>query len=436
MSIFRANVRWNNLCVYVEQWKVNNLAATDSWILIQFYCVSFRLPKETETSKNSGSDDASADVSAVVNNDNLMDSLEQQQTTAGTTDDSPKLEQYLLESIAAAVTSSSTSVTSSTIGFQNFGGNGGSGQSSQNVIDTPEMPQLMSILNELLDGQDLSSLANTGGNGDNIQDMEEGEENYEDDSPRKDDPEELTRLLVQQRLEEVSREEQQLQRKMDFLIRRLYKLVARSTGLHASEEIAGFLEHVARHNAKKEKELKEAKFPCLTANLQLSPIALTSEPPLNLLSSPSAASQEQSQPQNTTTTNVSDVIDVVVQPAEPLKPIQLSEMKSFLRRIESLSTMQSTMLNKRTHAMKYFSKPAPNGLNSLTKSEVNVSNNTIPRFEPADVEQLDQVSGLLMSEMRLIEKQIDSDATASSSGGESADEMIAYNNIYQQPLSM
>jgi KAT8 regulatory NSL complex subunit 1 len=360
-----------------------------------------------------------------VNNDNLMDSLEQQQTTA---DDTPKLEQFLLDSIAAAVTSSSTSVTSSTLGYQNFGGNGGSSQSSQN-IDPPEMPQLMSILNELLDGQDLTSLANTGGNGDNIQDMEEGEENYEDDSPRKDDPEEITRLLAQQRLEEISREEQQLQRKMDFLIRRLYKLVARSTGLHASEEIAGFLEHVARHNARKDREMKEAKFPCLTANLQMSPISVTQEPPLNLLSSPSAA-QEQSHQQATTKT---DVIDVT---SEQLKPVPLTEMKSFLRRIESLSTMQSTVLNKRTHAMKYFTKPSPNGLSSMTKSEINVSNNTIPRFEAADVEQVDQVSGLLMSEMRLIEKQIDSDATASSSGGESADEMVVYNNLYQQPLTM
>lgn len=367
-------------------------------------------------------------MSAVVNNDNLMDSLEQQQTTAGITDDTPKLEQFLLEEIAAAVTSSSTSVTS-TMGFQNFGGNGGSSQSSQN-IDPPEMPQLMSILNELLDGQDLSSLANTGGNGDNIQDMVEAEENYEDESPRKDDPEELARLLAQHRLEEISREEQQLQRKMDFLIRRLYKLVARSTGLHASEEITGFLEHIARHSAKKDKEMKEAKFPCLTVNLQMSPIQVSTEPPLNLLSSPSA-SQEQSQQQSTT--NSTDVID---NSDVPLKPVPLTEMKSFLRRIESLSTMQSTVLNKRTHAMKYFSKPSPNSLNTMTKSEINVSNNTIPRFEPTEVEQIDQVSGLLMSEMRLIEKQIDSDATASSSGGESADEMVAYNNPYQQPLSM
>lgn len=365
-----------------------------------------------------------------MNNDNLMDSLDQQ-TTAGT-DDSPKLEQYLLDSIAAAVTSSSTSVTS-TIGYQNFGGNGGSSQSSQITNDTPEMPQLMSILNELLDGQDLSSLANTGGNGDNMQDMVDQEENYEDDSPRKDDPEELTRLLVQQRLGEISREQQQVQRKMDFLIRRLYKLVARATGLHASEEIAGFLEHVARHT--KKDHLYDSKYSSLTATLQgksmLSPLIPSIEPPINLLSSPSA-SQEESQLQNNM--NLAGVINPLS--ADALKPVPVNEMKAFLRRLENISTMQSTMMNKRAHTMKYFARPVPNGLSNLSKSELSLMNSTINRFEDRNVEQLDQVSGLLMSEMRMIEKQIDSDATASSSGGESADEMVTYNNHYQQPLSM
>lgn len=359
-----------------------------------------------------------------------MDSLDQQ-TTAGA-DDSPKLEQYLLDSIAAAVTSSSTSVTP-TIGYQNFGGNGGSSQGSQITNDTPEMPQLMSILNELLDGQDLSSLANTGGNGDNMQDMVDQEENYEDDSPRKDDPEELTRLLVQQRLNEISREQQQVQRKMDFLIRRLYKQVARATGLHASEEIAGFLEYVARHT--KKDQPSDSKFPSLTTNLQgtsmLSPLTPSSEPPINLLSSPSA-SQEETQLQKSI--NLADVINS--SSSEALKPVPVNEMKSFLRRLENISTMQSTMLNKRAHTMKYFSKPVPNGLGNLSKMEISLMNNTINRFDDHNVEQLDQVSGLLMSEMRMIEKQIDSDATASSSGGESADELVTYNNHYQQPLSM
>lgn len=292
-------------------------------------------------------------------------------------------------------------------------------------MDPPnEMPQLMSILNELLDGQDLTSLVNTGGNGGNLQDMVDQEENYEDESPQKDDPEELTRVLVQQRIEEKSRDQQQLQRKMDFLIRRLYKIVARATGLHASEEIAGFLEHVVRNNRKKENEFKEQNSP---SNF-LTPLT---ELPINLLSSPSA-SQEQAQPQNTPHSPV--VVDSDIK--ESLKPVPISEMKSFFKNIEKVSTMQCTALNKRAHSIKYFTNPASNTLSSLSKSEANIFSNSIVRFDDKDIEQLDQVSGLLMNEMRWIEKQIDSDATASSSGGDSADEMVAYTNHFQRPLSM
>lgn len=362
------------------------------------------------------------DATAIVDSDPLMDGLDHQ--TSAEADDTPKLDQFLLDSIAAAVTSSSTLVTS-TIGFQNFGGNGGAGQSSQQTIDTPEMPQLMSILNELLDGQDLTSLANTGGNGVNMQDMVDQEENYEDDSPRKDDPEELTRLLVQQRLEKISRDQQQLHRKMEFLTRRLYKLVGRATGLHASEEIAGFLEHAARHHKKSEKELKKQQ---TSTTIDLTSL-LTRELPLDLLSSPSASS-EQKETQNA----ASDELETRL--AEPIKPVPLSEMKTFLTRIESVSKLQNTTLNKRAHSSKYFTKPSPNSLNTLTKSETNLMNSSIVRFEDEDIEQLGQVFGILKNKMRLIENQIDSDATASSSGGDSADEMVAYNNYYQQPLSM
>lgn len=356
-----------------------------------------------------------------------MDGLDQQQITDG----SPKLEQYLLDSIAA-VTSSSTSVTSTM--FQTFVANGGSNVGTQSTNE-PEMPQLMSILNELLDGQDLTSLANTGGNGDNMQDMVDQEENYEEESPRKDDPEEFAYLLAQQRLEELSREEQQLQRKMDFLTRRLYKLVARSTGLHVSEEVSGFLEYVARYNKQKEKEKLapqpnnlNPKFICDLASLQSTSVMVTAKPPVNLLASTSQADTRQ-----LTLSNSTNIIET---PPGLVKPVPINDMKSFLRRIETLSTIQSTILNKRAHAIKYFTKPAPSNSITMTKSEMALNNNTIPRFENADLEQIDHVSGLLMSEMRLIEKQIDSDATASSSGGESADEMVAFNNHYQDSLSM
>lgn len=441
------------------------------------------LPKETET-KSSGSDDTSTssttaaaatdiiatEVSTVVNScDNNL--LVDEQNSIVQIEDSPKFDQYLLESIAAAVTSS-TSITSS-MGFPNYSSAGNS-QSTNN--DPHEMPQLLNILNELLDGQDITSLANSGGNGDNMQDIDE--ENYEDDSPRKDDPDEISKMLAQQKLEEINRKEQQIQRKVDFMIRRLYKLVARSTGLHVSEEVAGFLEHVARFTRKKEKEKQlnssvSSKFPYLTANLQgttselLKSPPVTSEPPLNLLSSPTTSQENHQQPlspeivaavveqiPHTAPTNV--IEPPIIKEEDPPKPVPIHEMKSFLRRIDNISSLQSTALNKRGLAFKYFTKSSSNNLNqtsSLSSSskthhhhhnnESSSSSNSnnfkvsaIPKFSDVDVDQFEQTSGRLMTEMRLIEHQIDSDATASSTGGESADEMIPYNNQYQQPLSM
>lgn len=397
------------------------------------------------------------DVAAVVNsNDNLIDDSQQQHNAVIPIEDSPKFDQFLLDSLTAAVTSSA-SATSLGSGFMNY-----SNANSQTTLSDPhEMPQLLNILNELLDGQDITSLANSGGNGDIV----DQEENYDDDSPRKDDPDEIAKVLAQQRLEVISREAQLLQRKMDFLIRRLYKLVARSTGNHVSEEIAGFLEHVARYTKKKEKEKSvSAKFPFLTANLQgtsadlLKSPSFTQEPPLNLLSSPSTQENQpqppaaEIQPQlNAPTAPSTDVIEPT--PTDSLKPVPIHEMKSFLRRIENISTMQSTALNKRGLAFKYFTKSSSNNLNQSSSlsskshhihphqpesssSGNNFKVSAIPKFEEADVEQVEQTSGLLMTELRLIENQIDSDATASSTGGESADEMIGYNNLYQQPLSM
>ncbi|KAG5670987.1 hypothetical protein PVAND_001212 [Polypedilum vanderplanki] len=456
------------------------------------------LQKETETpNKISSSENASTtqstaeettDVSsAVVNSDNLTESLEQQQQQQQNncivpTEDLPKIDQYILDSITAAASSSSTSITSTNMGFAGYNNqnycvngtsNGTQNSTSSAVVDSHEMPQLLNILNELLDGQDISSLANSGGNGDNIM-VEEQEENYEDDSPRKDDPDEIVKVVIQQRLQGISKEEQQLRRRMDFLIRRLYKLVSRSTGMHVSEEIAGFLEHVARYSKKKEikeKSHMSTKFPYLnSANLQpttvtpplsdlLASPTFSSEPPINLLSSPSTSNSQEQQhgkqqslpPQTSTTTNttINDsntndntaTIDVI-EPStknESLKPVPMKEMKSFLRRIDNVSSMQSTVLTKRALAFKYFSKSSTassSNLNQTLKLESSFNVSAIPKCEDADVDQIDQTSGLLMSEMRLIENQIDSDATASSTGGESADEMTVYNNNYQQPLSI
>lgn len=50
--------------------------------------------------------------------------------------------------------------------------------------------------------------------------------------------------------------------------------------------------------------------------------------------------------------------------------------------------------------------------------------------------QLARTAGLLKTELRIVEQAIDSEATASSSGGESADELLNYTNSHQATLEM
>lgn len=55
----------------------------------------------------------------------------------------------------------------------------------------------------------------------------------------------------------------------------------------------------------------------------------------------------------------------------------------------------------------------------------------------ADVRaEVEKVAGQLHTQFRMVENALDSDVTASSSGGESCDEMVSYNNPHQQPQSM
>ncbi|XP_034233597.1 KAT8 regulatory NSL complex subunit 1 isoform X1 [Thrips palmi] len=48
--------------------------------------------------------------------------------------------------------------------------------------------------------------------------------------------------------------------------------------------------------------------------------------------------------------------------------------------------------------------------------------------------EVEKVAGQLHTQFRMVENAMDSDVTASSSGGESCDEMVSYNNPHQQPL--
>ncbi|XP_055636380.1 uncharacterized protein LOC129775550 [Toxorhynchites rutilus septentrionalis] len=213
---------------------------------------------------------------------------------------------------------------------------------------------------------------------------------------------------------EIVKRQAQMQRKYDFLIRRLSKLQARYMGQHVSEEIAGLFEYTQRYWKKKDKEHTKG-----------------------LASGSSTVSP--------TSSLIPDIIPYQPPPpssADKMKPISTNAMKTFVKRLEGIAVTQCSTQAKRIYGNRYFQGTATSpggdsgGVGTPGGAAVAYTtlSTTIPKFENAAIVQLEQTAGLLHSELKLIQNTMDSEATASSSGGESADEMVLYNNMNQQSL--
>lgn len=224
---------------------------------------------------------------------------------------------------------------------------------------------------------------------------------------------------------ELEQRQAQMQRKCDFLLRRLKRLQARQLMRHTCREIAGVLEHTQRFLKKKEREKSDAD---------------------------SAAASTSTAPEPSTSSILSEVLPYQPPPPVPgsssspdkatggetLRPVSAPAMRQLIKRLEATANYQRATFTKRQLSAKYFSPelteppPAPPGTSRLPPGTYT----TIPRFEDKVIEQIDSVSGLLQAELRIVQKALDSDATASSSGGESADEMVLYSNPTQERLKM
>lgn len=234
------------------------------------------------------------------------------------------------------------------------------------------------------------------------------EETVPNTSPVKD-------LQISELRADIEKRRQQMQRKCDFLLRRLRKLQARYMTQHASEEIVGLIEHCHRFNRRKEREIALGVKPVVQAEPNL-PDVLPYQPP------PGTS--------NATT------------PDSKLMPVSGSAIRNIIKKLEQTATNQKATFSKRQLGVKYFqssqetSRVAAGGPPSTPRSPPSNNFSCVHRFEDKVIDQVDQVAGLLHAELRTVERAIDSDATASSSGGESADEMIVYSNTMQQNLQM
>lgn len=207
---------------------------------------------------------------------------------------------------------------------------------------------------------------------------------------------------------EIVKRQAQMQRKYDFLIRRLNKLQARYMGQHVSDEVAGLFEYSQRYWKKKDKEHAKGLSSTTVSPTTLIPDIIPYQPP----------------PTNPLT------------PSEKLKPISANAMKTFAKRLEGIATTQCSTQTKRIYGNRYFQGTTGTPPELVSHAAFTATSSTIPKFEDLTIDQLEQSAGMLHAELKQVQNTIDSEATASSSGGESADEMVLYNNLNQQPLTI
>lgn len=191
-------------------------------------------------------------------------------------------------------------------------------------------------------------------------------------SPIKENHSELIR-------QENDKKQIQMQRKCDFLVRRLRKIQLRSMGQQMSEEVAGFFEHTHRLVKKKEK------------------------------------------PRDPEEIIVSNPIN------EKMKPLTANAVKNFLKRIDNVAAAQKTYASNIGQSQSLTGPPSIHHNKLVTM---------IPTLDTSTTIKLEQISGQLQTQLKIVEKGIDSDATASSSGGESGDEAVPFNNPVQQHMPM
>jgi len=111
-------------------------------------------------------------------------------------------------------------------------------------------------------------------------------------------------------------------------------------------------------------------------------------------------------------------------------------LHSFLQKIEKMCVAQSNSVN-RQRVCRYFGGGSRDNVGVGTSGN---NGNRQPVFGTPQVklngEEVENVAGSLSTQLHIVESNLDSDCTASSSGGESCDEMQTFNNTQQQRLSM
>uniref|UniRef100_V5H030 Uncharacterized protein n=1 Tax=Anoplophora glabripennis TaxID=217634 RepID=V5H030_ANOGL len=194
-------------------------------------------------------------------------------------------------------------------------------------------------------------------------------------------------------LADLQKKHAKIERRLDFLRRRVYKLQSRFMGQHISGEIVGVFENVHR-TLKRTKETYEIP--------------------------------KQDSLGGTLVANESLIV-------EKPKPMSYGSAKTLVRKLEMSAVVQANTASRQKHTSKYFGS----GSVELPTFRSNVSGMLTLLPWPVEAKyELQKVAGQLQTQLGLVQEEVDSEATESSSGSESCDEMQSYNNPHQQYLSM
>lgn len=188
--------------------------------------------------------------------------------------------------------------------------------------------------------------------------------------------------LTKEKLDDVNKRQFEIERKCERLLRRLKKLQARCVGKHAGEELTGLFEHV--HHLTRQ-EFQGAL---------------------------SLKNDEQKDNRNKGVTELA--------------------LSTLVNRLSISSLNQASGLTKYRPVVKYFGS----GSAEVPPQNESLPGSILPKFNDEDKEEIKTVAQQLHTKLHMLQNHLDSDVTASSSGGESCDEMQNYNNPHQSHLSM
>lgn len=303
-----------------------------------------------------------------------------------------------LQSIQLHCPSDTSPTTSSSATLNNnINSNSTMGLQKDYLKDNAEMEQM---LGDLASGSDIDLMQvfksfESAQTGDNLCDLAGGLALFNDVDVMNmglDDvstPHKETEVDHQELRDEIVKRQAQMVRKCDFLVRRLRKVQARYMGQHVNEEVNGLFEYTQQLLKRKEREQK----------------TISTMTPIN------QAQKDKN------------------------KPLSALSMKALIKRIETVANSQQTTVHSPTKLSNNNRVGVvDNGLPKVTAVVSALS--IIPTFDEEGNQQVAHMSGLLHTELCAVAAAVDSDATASSSGGESADEMVSYSNTSQKSMTM